>query len=92
MSANGQIIHVNDKPSFLNVVGKVKVHKRLERRWGAAKSKEHHCWFEQSKRRDESSLPLITFFDSNVVISPSYIKLSKEGELVKVVDEVGDKG
>ena len=92
MSTNGQIVHVNDKPSFPDVVSKVKVHKCLERWWGAAKSKKHHHWFEQSKRRDESSLPLVTFFDLNVVISPSYIELSKERELAKVVDKVRDKG
>ena len=91
VSANGQIIHVNDKPSFLDVISKVKVHKRLERQWGAAKSKKHHCWFKQSKRHDESSFPLVTFFDSNVVISPSYVKLSKERELAKVVDKVRDE-
>ena len=92
MSANGQVIHVNDEPSFPDVVGKVKVHKCLERRWGATESEKHHRWFKQSKRRDESSLPFITFFNSNVVISPSYIELSKEGELAKVVNEVRDEG
>ena len=92
MSANGQIVHVNDKPSFPDVVGEVEVHECLERRWGAAKSEKHHRWFEQSERCDESSLPLVTFFDSNVIVSPSYVKLSKERELAKIVDEVGDKG
>ena len=92
MSTNGQIIHVNDKPSFPDIVSKVKVHKRLERWWRAAKSEKHHCWFKQSKRCDESSLPLVTFFDSNIVISSSDVKLSKERELSKVVDEVGDEG
>ena len=92
VSANGQIIHVNDKPSFLDVISKVKVHKRLERQWGAAKSKKHHCWFEQSKGGDESSFPLVTFFNLNVVVSPLHVELSKEGELSKVIDEVGDEG
>ena len=92
MSANGQVIHINDKPSCSNVVRKVEVHKHLERRWGAAKSEKHYRWFEQSKRRDEGSFPFITLFDSNVVIPPSYVKLGEERELAKVIDEVGDKG
>ena len=92
MSANGQVIHVNDKPSFSDIVGEIEVHKCLKCQWGATKSEKHHCWFEQSKRRDEGSLPFITLLDLNVIISPSYVKLGKERELAKVIDEVGDKG
>ena len=92
MSANGQVVHVNDKPAFLDVVSEVKVHECLKRRWRAAKSKKHHHWFKQSKRRDEGGLPFITLLDSNFIISPSYVELGKERELAKIVDEVGDKG
>ena len=92
MSANGQVVHINDKPSISDVVSKVEVHKRLKHRWGAAKSKKHHCWFKQSKRRDEGSFPFITLLDSNVIIPPLHVKLGKERELAKVVNEVRDKG
>ena len=92
MSANGQVVHVNDKPSFSDVVSEVEVHKCLKRRWGATKSEKHHHWFEQSKRCDEGSLPLITLLDSDVIIPPPYVKLGKERELAKIVDKVGDKG
>ena len=92
MSANGQIVHVNDKPSFSDVVSEVKVHKCLKRRWGATKSKKHRRWFKQSKRCDEGSLPLITLLDSNVIIPPPYVKLGEERELVEIVDEVRNKG
>ena len=92
MSANGQVVHVNDKPAFPDVVSKVEVHKCLKHRWRATKSEKHHHWFKQSKRCDEGSLPFITLLNSNVIISPSYVKLGKEGELAKIVNEVGDKG
>ena len=92
MSADGQVVHVDDKPTLLDVVSKVEVHKSLERRRRATKSKKHHCGFEQSKRCDEGSLPFITFLDSNVIISSSYVELGKERELAKVINEVGDKG
>ena len=82
----------NDEPAFPDVVGKIKVHKCLKCQQRATKSKEHHCWFEQSKRRDEGSLPLVTLLDSNVIIPPSHVKFGKERELAKIVDEVGDKG
>ena len=92
MSANGQVIHVNDKPAFPDVVSKVEVHKCLKRRWRATKSEKHHHWLEQSKRCDEGSFPFITLLDSNVIISPPYVELGKEGELAKIVDKVRDKG
>ena len=92
MSANGQVVHVDDKLSFSDVVSEVEVHKCLKCQWGTAKSEKHYCWFEQSKRHDEGSLPLITLLDSDVIIPPPYVKLGKERELAKIVDEVGDKG
>ena len=92
VGTNGQVVHVNDKPAFPDVVSKVKVHKCLKRRWRAAKSKEHHRWFEQSKRGDERHLPFVTLLDSNVIIPPLHVKLGEEGELAEIVDEVGDKG
>ena len=92
MSTNGQVVHVDDEPSFPNVVSKVKVHECLKSRQRATKAEEHHRWFEQSKRCDEGSLPFITLLNLNVIISPPYIELGKERELAKVVDEIGDEG
>ena len=92
MSTDGEVVHVDDKPSFPDVISKVEVHKHLKHRWRATKSEEHHCWFEQSKRCDEGSLPFITLFHSNIIVSPSYVELGKEGELAKVIDEIRDKG
>ena len=92
MSANGQVVHINDEPSYSDVVSEVEVHECLESRWGATKSEKHHHWFEQSKRRDEGSLPLITLFDLNVIIPPSYVKLGEERELAEIVDKGGDEG
>ena len=92
MSANGQVIHVNNKPTFVDVVGEVEVHECLKRWRRTTESEKHHRWFEQPKRCDESSLPFITLLDLNVVISPLYVELGKERELAKVIDEVRDKG
>ena len=92
MSANGQVVHVNDKPSFPDVVSKVEVHKCLKCQRGTTKSEKHYRWFEQSKRCDEGSLPLITLLDSNVIIPPPYVKLGEERELVEIVNKVGDEG
>ena len=91
MSTNGEVVHVDDKPSIPDVVGEIEIHECLECWWGATESKKHHRWFKQPQRRNESSLPLIPFFDPDVVIPPSYVELGKEGKLAKVVNEIGDK-
>ena len=36
-----EVIHIDDQPSFRDVVAKDVVHKRLEGGWGVALSKEH---------------------------------------------------
>ena len=37
---------------------------------------------------DESGLPLIALLDADVVVSPSYIKLSKDLGILEFVNEV----
>ena len=91
MSTDGEVVHVDDKPSIPDVISKVEIHECLECWWGATKSKKHHRWFEQPQRRNEGSFPFISLLDPNIVIPPSYIELGKEGKLAKVIDEVGDK-
>ena len=39
---------------------------------------------------DESGLPLVAFLDADVVVSPSYVKLSKDLGVFEFVDEVRD--
>ena len=91
-SAYGKVIHINDKPTFSDVVGKVIVHKGLEG-WGrSAEAEEHYCWFKQSQLSDKYSLPFISFFDANIVIPPTDIELGEVGELSQVVDEISDEG
>ena len=92
MSANGQVVHINDKPTCSDVISEVEVHECLESWWGATKSEKHHRQFKYSKRCDEGSLPLITLFDLNVIIPPPYVKLGEERELAKIVNKVGDEG
>ena len=41
---------------------------------------------------DESGFPLVAFFYSDIVISPSYIKLGEDLGIFELVDEVGNQG
>ena len=75
----------------MHVVGKVEVYESLKHQGGSTKSKKHYCQFKQPKRGDKGGFPFITIFDPDVVIAPSHVKLSKNGELVEIIDEFRDE-
>ena len=41
---------------------------------------------------DKGSFPLVAFFYSDIVISPSYVKLGEDLGIFKFVNEVGNQG
>ena len=87
-----EVIHIDDKPSFSDHVLEGVVHKSLERGRGVAKAKEHDCWFEKSLVCDESCLSLMTIFDSDIVVSPTNVKLGEVASIFQLVHEVRDEG
>ena len=91
VSPNGEIVHIHDKPSFMDVVSKVEIHEHLESQRGSTESKKHYCQFEKSQEGGEGSLPFISFFDADVVVSPLYIKFSEMIKLLKVINKVRDE-
>ena len=86
-----EVIHIDFKPAFCDHIGKNVVHECLERGWGVAKSEEHYSGFKESKGGDECSFPLICLLDSDVVVSPSDVKLSEQGGIFHVIDEFRNK-
>ena len=62
------------------------VHERLEGGWSVAETKEHDGRFEESERGDECSLPLVFFTNTDIVKSPSDVKLSEYGRVLHVID------
>ena len=83
-----EIIHVNDKPSFCNHVMKGVIHEVLESGRGIGETKEHYGWFEESFMCDKGSFPLMPIFDSDIIVSPSDIKLSKDFRPLEFIDKV----
>ena len=69
------VIDVDGDLSGVDEVSEDVVHYRLERRGRVCQSKEHNCWFKQSSVRSECRFPLVSLFDSYVVVSPPYIEL-----------------
>ncbi|KIJ06958.1 hypothetical protein PAXINDRAFT_91198, partial [Paxillus involutus ATCC 200175] len=68
------------------------IHQCLECRRGVAKSKEHDIRFEESMGRDKRRFPTITWFDLNVVVSPSDIEFRKDLRSFEFINEIGDEG
>ena len=87
-----KVIHVDDKPSFSDHVSEGVIHESLEHCGGVTKTKEHDCWFEESFVGNEGCLPLVTILDTDVVISPTNIKLGEVTSIFQLVYEVGDEG
>ena len=73
-----KIIHIDDEPSFGNHVAEGVVHEVLKCGGGIGKSKEHNGGFEQSFVGDEGCLPLVSVFDSYVVVFPVDVKLGED--------------
>ena len=69
---------VNDEPSLSDHVPERVRHESLKGGWGVGHAKEHDSQFIKSLVRDEGSFPLVAFLYSDIVISPSYIKLGED--------------
>ncbi len=74
-----------------NFLPKDHIHHHLESSGGIGQSEEHNHWFEEPFGGKECRLPFIALFDADVVVSPSYVKLGKEGAASKAVDGLGYK-
>ena len=60
--------------------------------WGVGHAEEHDGRFIKSSVGDEGGFPLVAFLNSDIVISPLYIKLGEDLGIFKFVDEVGNQG
>ena len=87
-----EVVHVYDEPSFCNHIPKGIRHESLKGGGGIGHAEEHDSGFVKSSVGDEGSFPLVAFFYSDIVISPSHIKLGEDLGVFKFVDEIGDQG
>ena len=52
----------------------------------------HDPWFEQALVDDECCFPLVSLFDSNIVVAPSHVEFREQCCAFDPVDELQDKG
>jgi hypothetical protein len=77
ISSHKDIVHVNSIVSRVDLFLEGVIHKALEGCRGIAESEEHYYWFEESSLGFEGGFPLIFFNNGTIVVSPSYVELSK---------------
>ena len=86
-----KIIHVDNEPSFSNHIAEGVVHEPLEGCGGVGESEEHHGRFEESLMGDEGGFPLVSVFDSYIVISPPNIEFGEDLSVSQFIYEVRDE-
>ena len=68
------------------------IHHGLESHRRVCKSKEHDSGFEEATIRSECSLPFISFFHTDIVVSPSNVEFGEYLGAFEMIDEFGDEG
>ena len=63
----------------------------LEGGGGISETEEHHCRLKESFVDNEGGFPLMPVFDSDIIVSPSDIKLGEEFRPLEFIDEVRDE-
>ena len=58
---------------------------------GVAHFKEHDVRFKQPKWSGEGSLPIVLWFDEDVVIPPLYVKFGEDQWSLEFIDKVRNK-
>ena len=69
--------HIDCHVSFINEVLKDVIHHGLEGGQAVGEAEEHDQGFEEAPIRSEGSFPLVSLFDSYIVVSPTYIQFCK---------------
>ena len=89
---NEEVIHVNDKPSFCDHIAKGVIHEALESGGGIGETEEHHRKFKESFIGDKGSFPLMSIFDSDIIVSPLDVELGEDFRPLEFIDEVRNEG
>ncbi|SRR5258707_11987019 len=76
---DGKIVHVDGHPPLSNFSAEDHVHHHLEGGRGIGQPKEHDHRFEESFWGKECHFPFVSLFDTDIVVSPTYIEFSEEG-------------
>jgi hypothetical protein len=75
---NKDVIEIDCNFAFSNQICKDGIHQCLKHGGQVGEPEEHNARFKKTLVSDESCLPFIAFFDSDVVVASMNIKLGKD--------------
>jgi len=84
------VVHVDDDPSFAGFKYEEIIHHRLKGGRRVAESEKHYSGFEESFVGFEGHFPLISVFDTDIVVSPSDIQFGEILGAFEFVNEFRD--
>jgi len=88
---DGEIIHVNGHPPLGDFSTEDHVHHHLKGSGGIGQSEEHDRWFEEALWGEECRFPFISLFDTNIIVSPTYVKFGEEGAAGETINSLGNE-
>jgi hypothetical protein len=88
---NEDITEIDCHFSFSNQICKDSIHQCLECGGRVGEPEEHDTRFKKTLISDKGCLPFIAFFDLDIVIAPTNIKLGKDLCIPKLVDYIQGK-
>ena len=89
---NEEVVHVYDKPSFCDHIAKGVIHEVLESGGGIGEAKEHYSGLKESLMGDKGSFPLMSIFDSDIIVFPLDVELGEDFHPLEFIDEVRNEG
>ena len=88
LSVDQDVIEIHRDFPLCDQIDEDCVHERLECRRGVGKPEEHDQRFEQPSVTDEGCLPLVSFFDSDVIVTPADIELGEIPSTSEPIDYI----
>ena len=67
LSEDENVVKVDNDDAFVDEVAEQLIHHGLERSRRIGKAEEHDGWFEEAHVGTECSLPLVAFFDADLI-------------------------
>src|SRR5258705_7588803 len=86
------IVHIDEHLSCSDKVLEGVVHHGLKSSRGVAKAEEHNQRFKHPTIGLKSGLPFIAFLNSDVVVSPSDVELTKDLCILQLIRYVRNEG
>src|SRR5712672_2333148 len=92
VSGDEHVVHVHCQPAFSDFFLEDGVHHGLGGGGGVGHAEEHNRRFVQPLVGDEGGFPLVTCYDTHIVVAPADVKFGEGFLHSNAVDQLRDEG